>query len=181
MASVNEGFSLLFPKKVCNAGYPIGDPKELLKKRGSVSYESPNRPWNWCDNVQATNYGDRFELVEYQAKVPGGYPYQTVTQDLSADGKAKLTTIKPENFHGRGHFEMVQTLAEDGTYECRRIGNGVEHVKQIKPIEGRKALTGLKGKLEKAFMTIAQDANGCERPVLKRISGTAIKILRRIK
>jgi hypothetical protein len=42
-------------------------------------------------------------------------------------------------------------------------------------------LTGIKGVIEKIAMAIGTKSNGCERPVLRRISGKIIEKLRKFR
>ena len=71
-----------------------------------------------------------------------------------------------------------------GLYSVVRKGRNGEVVggyeMSLKP-QGRTFATGFKGKLQKAAIKIGTDANGCERPVLRKVSGLLFDIAKKIK
>lgn len=78
-------------------------------------------------------------------------------------------------------LKTVHYLDKDGFYSVTRTKDG----KIIGGYEGqpiqRKLMTGFKGKVEKLGMAIATDANGCERPILRRVGGFILNLSKRIK
>lgn len=68
-----------------------------------------------------------------------------------------------------------------GRYSVTRLKDGkVVGGYEVHPVE-RKLMTGFKGKVEALAMKIGTNSNGCERPVLRRVSGFMLDLLRKIK
>lgn len=109
--------------------------------------------------------------------------WSTIKQQIKNidDVAIKTTKIKPVRIGDFHEHETVQRLTNDGHYSVKRLIDGkVVGGYEASPVE-RKLMTGFKGKVEKLAMKIGTDANGCERPVLRRVSGFMIDMLRKIK
>lgn len=131
-----------------------------------------------------TPVGDLFELKQQKYKGSDYYPFIVETQYLSLDGKCKTNEVQlingPEGPNGK-KFSSVKEIKNDGTYSVtRKVGDEIVGGYEIKPVN-RKFATGFKGHVEKLAMKIGTDANGCERPVLRRVSGFMFNMLKKVR
>lgn len=89
-------------------------------------------------------------------------------------GEIKVTTISSPSEAFPEH-KLVQIKRPDGFYSSARVvGNEVVGGYEVVP-ETRTFAQGFKGKLQKAAMALGSDANGCERPVLRKLAGFLLK------
>lgn len=152
-------------------------------KRDSYSL-SYGRGHSYCDLTEKfTPDGDLFELEQLKYKDLGFFPHIVETQNLSLDGKCKTNEVQLINsskYKGK-KFSSVKEIKNDGTYSVtRKVGDEIVGGYEIKPVN-RKFATGFKGHVEKLAMKIGTDANGCERPVLRRVSGFMFNMLKKVR
>lgn len=127
--------------------------------------------------------GDTFELEQRKYKGADYYPHISEKQNVSLDGKCKTMEVQYVKDHGnKGQiYSSVHELKNDGTYSVvRKKGNEIIGGYEVKPVD-RKFAKSFKGKLQRAAMRLGTDANGCERPVLNRVSEFMLKMLKKIK
>ena len=194
-----EGFKIQIPQSACVWRQYGKTPLDI-----NTRFKVPDKGANWIGyNEQCPaglrhniEYSPMQQLTEYRANPERIHDYQVVKQTLENNNQTKITTIIPNKYTKTrnefgivdfiprrekvGYYEMGQHRAPDGTYTCRIVGNGHVIEKTMKP-EERKLLTGFKGGIEKAALSVAQKSNGCERPILRRISGCVINLLRHVR
>lgn len=154
-----------------------------------TSYGVNNRcpqPINGYKGNNIIRCGDYF-MEEYAAKnaSAGRKTYKIIRQKIehSGDFALKTTTIEPYSSYGFPIHKSVQKLSKDGTYLVERtIGDkkvsGYEM--NLNPVK-RTFDKGLKGKLQKTAHLIANDTNGCERPILRNIGSFIFNIAKKTK
>ena len=165
-----QDFKLVEPKGTV-WGVVGGDP--------SVGY-NPRMPRYHAANVQK---GDNF-MWEHVAYEPNSLDYMTVEQKIvpGHDTQVKINTVEG----GKSHiddpvYKSVETSTKDGFYSVARTKNGeIIGGYEVEPVS-RKFAQGFKGKLQRFAMRLGTDANGCERPVLRRVSEFIINTLKKIK
>lgn len=127
--------------------------------------------------------GDTFELEQRKYKGRDYLPHISEKQNVSLDGKSKTMEVKYVDYPeaNREIYSSCQELKNDGTYSVvRKKGNEIIGGYEVKPVD-RKFAEGFKGKLQRAAMRLGTDANGCERPVLNRVSEFMLKVLKKVK
>ena len=112
----------------------------------------------------------------------------TLYDDVRIKTTEVLSPLETPISQSKNVAKRLERQWTNGDYTVDRFSNGervsgyecnLNEIGRNATDAERKALPGFKGKLEKFAMNFAQDGNGCERPVLRRISGTVIKLLRR--
>lgn len=128
--------------------------------------------------------GDLFELEQRKYKGSDYYPHIAETQSLSLDGKCKTNEVQLINSSKGSNgkkFSSVAEIKNDGAYSVtRKVGDEIVGGYEIKPVN-RKFATGFKGHVEKLAMKIGTDANGCERPVLRRVAEFMFNMLKKVR
>ena len=165
-----QDFKLVLPQDT-TWGIVGGDP--------NVGYNS-RTPRYHCGSVQK---GDNYvwEHVTYQ-NPERSCDYMVKEQQLTKKGdiQTKINTVKGD-YPYKPVYKSVQIQTEDGFYSVARTKNGeVIGGYEIKPVN-RKFAKSFKGKLQRAAMKLGTDANGCERPVLNRVSEFMLKVLKKVK
>lgn len=132
-----------------------------------------------CEYAKASVKGDVQELHESGRNI-GGYPGDCHQKIINhGDMTTKTTTVSK---CGGKEFKSFQRLDKDGYYSVSRkagdkIVGGYEMPTKVK----RTFAEGLKGKLQKTAIAISTDANGCERPVLRKVGELIFNILKKMK
>lgn len=92
--------------------------------------------------------------------------------------------IKNNYIHRDGKEFCSSVQIQDkasGSYSVTRMKEGkVVGGYEVHPVE-RKLMKGFKGKVETLAMKIGTNSNGCERPVLRRVSEFMLNTLRKVK
>ena len=163
-------FKLVLPQDTI-WGVVGGDP--------NVGY-NPRMPRYHAANVCK---GDNF-MWEHVSYKPDSPYYMTVEQKIipGEDTQVKINTVEGDKLHlDRPVYKSVEKSTKDGFYSVSRTKNGeIIGGYEIEPIN-RKFAQGFKGKLQRLAMRLGTDVNGCERPVLNRISEFMLKMLKKIK
>ncbi len=167
---------------------PANDVKNSFtreNRRNSSTLAHSDRGHMYYDLTEKfTPDGDLFQLEQRKYKGSDYYPHIAETQSLSLDGKCKTNEVQLINSleepNGK-KFSSVAEIKNDGTYSVtRKVGDEIVGGYEIKPVN-RKFATGFKGHVEKLAMKIGTDANGCERPVLRRVSEFMLNMLKKVR
>jgi hypothetical protein len=101
------------------------------------------------------------------------------TLNLLEDGVAtKITVISP---FSENPIKNIQKVTSEGYYSSTTIKKGKRLQFYSVIPKNRKFLTGIKGLVEKIAIAIGTKSNGCEIPILRRISGKIIENLRKLR
>jgi len=132
--------------------------------------------------------GDKVSLTEYRAD--GSFGSEQVVKKNNAITTKQTRIVRD----CEDRYSSIQILDnESGAYSIvRKKGNEIIGGYEFLPGrysvgddvvggETRKLATGFRGKVEKLGMAIATDANGCERPILRRVGGFILNLAKRIK
>ena len=124
-------------------------------------------------NVFVEKFGDGTKITE---EFPNG---KVVQQVLGKDLKA---TRIVNNLNGN-IYESIHTINNDtGEYLVNRNvtknGKLQHHSIVLAEPMNRKFLSGIKGKLQKLMLTISNDANGCERTIVRKFAAPLLKIIK---
>ncbi len=158
--------------------------KNLEEKYG-VNNRCPQPSVSYNDsNIKCR--GDYF-MEEYAAKdgSVGRKAYKIITQKIenSGDFVRKSTTIEPYLCWGFPLHKSVQNLSKDGHYFIERsVGGSIINGYEMNLNYAKRPFSkGLKGKLQKAALLIANDSNGCERRILRGIGAFIFNIAKKIR
>lgn len=123
-------------------------------------------------------------MWEHASYKPDSLDYMTIEQRIvpGANTQLKINSVTGgKSYINRPVYKSIETSTKDGCFSVVRIKNGdIIGGYEIEPIN-RKFAQGFKGKLQRLAMRLGTDANGCERPVLRRVSAFILNTLKKVK
>ena len=138
-----------------------------VKKKDLVTYRNPD---------YAGQYMARTQVIDYTSK-----RFDIFWPALSKDTIVNSAIYSPGQGFPREYRSRQSICYWNGIYSREFYKNDkLINFYEIKPID-RKFAKGFKGKLQRAAMRLGTDANGCERPVLNRVSEFMLKMLKKVK
>jgi len=120
-------------------------------------YDGNPKNSSYLSKKQTLSYGDEGDMLVSEVKRVKGY-----------DNVGKT-------------FKSIEYMDRNGNVNVTRMVDGeIVGGYEFGPVQ-RKLMTGFKGKVEALAMKIGTNSTGCERPVLRRVSGFMLDMLRKIK
>jgi len=135
---------------------------------------------NWVRGPQNGICGDYIKLNNGVERITPNSYSAIPSQELVPSSDQICKTSRSSH----GNYKTFERLTNDGYYSVVRQNYNDEIIggyeMNLKPKSNALA-DGFAGKLQKAALKIGTNADGCERPVLRRVAGFLFDIARKIR